>query len=297
MRERCDIFARRSAENFEKGLPTFAEAGNFLVPREAPLLPRVRPRRHAEGTIMAEQKESSVLFSLKELMSLEEDRIKQEEDAKKRAEDDAARARAESARRQQEEQEALMRAADEKRRQEEQRAREDHAKVDAIRQAEVERARIEAENAARMEQMKRQQEHERQLAALTQDKSKKRLTIIAALSGVVLLVGLVGGGIVIKGQMDKQKQLEGQLNSLNSDKEELDRKLRSATTPEEKAALEQQIADKEAAMLAIKNNQPPPQATAKPTVHGTGATGPAATKTVTKPVCNCTPGDPLCSCL
>ena len=29
---------------------------------------------------MAEQKESSVLFSLKELMSLEEDRIRQEED-------------------------------------------------------------------------------------------------------------------------------------------------------------------------------------------------------------------------
>ena len=33
---------------------------------------------------MAEQKESSVLFSLKELMSLEEDRIRQEEDEKRR---------------------------------------------------------------------------------------------------------------------------------------------------------------------------------------------------------------------
>lgn len=244
---------------------------------------------------MAEQKESSVLFSLKELMSLEEDRIKQEEDAKKRAEDEAARARAEATRRQQEEQEAQMRAAEEKRRQEEQRAREEHAKVDAIRQAEVERARVEAENAARMEQMKRQQEHERQLAALTQDKSKKRLTIIAALSGVVLLIGLVGGGIVIKGQMDKQKELEGQLNSLNSDKEELDRKLKSATTPEEKAALEQQIADNEARIAALKNNQPAPTATKTVTrpVGNTGGTKP----TVTKPACNCTPGDPLCSCL
>jgi colicin import membrane protein len=246
---------------------------------------------------MAEQKESSVLFSLKELMSLEEDRIKQEEDAKKKAEDEAARARAEATRRQQEEQESQMRAAEEKRRQEEQRAREDSAKVDAIRQAEVERARVEAENAARMEQIKRQQEHERQLAALTQDKSKKRLTIIASLSGVVLLIGLVVGGIVIKGQMDKQKELEGQLNSLNSDKEELDRKLKNATTPEEKAALEQQIADKEAAMLALKNNQPPPPPTAKPTVRANTGTNTGAKPTVTKPACNCTPGDPLCSCL
>ena len=36
---------------------------------------------------MAEQKESSVLFSLKELMNLEEDRIRQEEDTKRKAEE------------------------------------------------------------------------------------------------------------------------------------------------------------------------------------------------------------------
>ena len=39
-----------------------------------------------------------------------------------------------------------------------------------------------------------------------------------------------------------------------------------------------------------------PQPTAKPTVRVN--TGGAGTKpTVTKPACNCTPGDPLCSCL
>ena len=76
----------------------------------------------------------------------------------------------------------------------------------------------------------------------------------------------------------------------------LDRKLKSATTPEEKAALEQQIADNEARIAALKNNQPPPQATAKPTARPGGNTG-ATKPTVTKPACNCTPGDPLCSCL
>ena len=38
---------------------------------------------------MSEQKESSVLFNLKELMSLEEDRIKAEHEAKRAAEESA----------------------------------------------------------------------------------------------------------------------------------------------------------------------------------------------------------------
>ena len=42
---------------------------------------------------MAEQKESSVLFNLRELMNLEEDRIKVEDDKQKQADEDARRAR------------------------------------------------------------------------------------------------------------------------------------------------------------------------------------------------------------
>jgi colicin import membrane protein len=243
---------------------------------------------------MAEQKESSVLFSLKELMSLEEDRIKQEEDSKRRAEEDAARARADADRRAREEEEARLHAADEKRRVEEQRGREEQAKLDAIRHAEVERARLEAENAARMEQMKHQQSHERQLAELSQDKHKKRLTWMIVAAGVVLIIGVVGGGVFINGQINKQKALEAQLNSLNSDKEELDRKLRSATTPEEREKLEQEIAAKQAAIEGLKTNQPAP--TVKPTATFHGNTGGPAPKP-TGPKCNCTPGDPLCSCL
>lgn len=243
---------------------------------------------------MAEQKESSVLFSLKELMSLEEDRIKQEEDSKRRAEEDAARTRADADRRAREEEEGRMRLADEKRRTEEQRGREEQAKLDAIRHAEVERARLEAENAARIEQMKHQQSHERQLAELSQDKHKKRLTWMIVAAVVVLLFSVGGGGIFIKGQLDKQKALEGQLNSLNSDKEELDRKLKNATTPEERERLEQEIAAKQAAIEGLKTNQPAP--TVKPaTVRPGNNPGPQTTKAT--PKCNCTPGDPLCSCL
>ena len=43
------------------------------------------------GAPMEDRKESSVLFNLKELMNLEEDRIKTEEDQKKKAAEEARR--------------------------------------------------------------------------------------------------------------------------------------------------------------------------------------------------------------
>ena len=82
---------------------------------------------------MAEQKESSVLFSLKELMNLEENRIKEEEAEK------AARARAEAERKAREDaerraaEERRLREEEEARRGEEQRKREELARVEAIR--------------------------------------------------------------------------------------------------------------------------------------------------------------------
>ena len=59
---------------------------------------------------MSEQKESSVLFSLKELMNLEEDRIKQEEETKRATAEAAERARLDSERRSRDEEEARIRA-------------------------------------------------------------------------------------------------------------------------------------------------------------------------------------------
>ena len=57
---------------------------------------------------MAEQKESSVLFSLKELMNLEEDRIRQEESARKAKQEAELQARLDAERRQREEEEARL---------------------------------------------------------------------------------------------------------------------------------------------------------------------------------------------
>ena len=102
---------------------------------------------------MSEQKESSVLFSLKELMNLEEDRIKQEEETKRAQAEAAERSRLDAERRAREEEEARIRAEENRRRTEEARSREENARLEALRLAEVEKARVEAEQRARMEAM------------------------------------------------------------------------------------------------------------------------------------------------
>lgn len=249
---------------------------------------------------MAEQKESSVLFSLKELMNLEEDRIRQEEDAKRKAEEEAARVRAEADRRAREEEEARLRAIDDKRRAEEQRTREEAARLEAIRHAEVEKARLDAENQARLQQMQRQQEHERQLAMVTQDKSKKRLVLIAVSIGVLALGGLIGAAVFISGQLKKSQDLQAQLTALQAQNDENNRKmtelngkLASATTPEERADLERQLDDAKKKQAELQE-----QTQSVKSGHSTGAYHPAAGGGATHPnlpKCHCTQGDPLCS--
>jgi colicin import membrane protein len=248
---------------------------------------------------MAEQKESSVLFSLKELMNLEEDRIRQEDDQKRKAEEEAARVRAEAERRAREEEESRLRAIEDKRRAEEQRTREESARLDAIRHAEVEKARLEAENQGRMEQLRRQQEHERQLALVTQDKSKKRLVFIAVSIGVVALGGLVAAAVFISGQLKKSHDLENQLTALQSQADENNRKmsdlngkLASATTPEEKADLERQLDDAKKKQAELQQQQQSVK-TGGPAYHGGGGTG-VAKPTLRKCSSCAGTGDPLC---
>ena len=152
---------------------------------------------------MAEQKESSVLFSLKELMNLEEDRIKQEEQEKRRQEDAATHARMEAERRAREEEEARLRAEQDRRHADEQRVREDAARLEAIHKAELEKARLDAENAARLEQLRHVQEHERNITAIKQDKHKKSLQIFAYGAAALFVIALVGATLFIKHQMDE----------------------------------------------------------------------------------------------
>lgn len=255
---------------------------------------------------MAEQKESSVLFSLKELMNLEEDRIRQEEDDKQKKADAEMQARLESERRTREAEEGRIRDEENRKRAEEQRSREESARLEAMRQAEVERARVEAENAARIQAMQSQQEHERQLTVIKESHGKKKITYIAVGVGVVAFLGLIGGGIALKTQSDKQALAEAahkaemaeyqskldkatkDLDAQNQAVKDLEGAVKNAKTDADRQAAEAKLLaakeeqkKKAGQVSSVRTNGPP---------AGVGASKPA------KP-CNCQPGDPLCSCL
>src|SRR5262245_3875724 len=157
---------------------------------------------------MAEQKESSVLFSLKELMSLEEDRIRQEDDDKKKREQAEVQARLDAERRTRDAEEARLLAENERRRQDEQRMREEQARIEAIRHGEVEKAKKDAENQARLRTLQQQQDHERQLAGIQQDKKKKQLTWMVLGIGAVLIFGGVGGGYAFYASQKEAERIQ-----------------------------------------------------------------------------------------
>ncbi len=121
---------------------------------------------------MAEQKESSVLFSLKELMSLEESRIREEEDAKKQKAEAEAQARLDAERRTRDEEERRLREEEERRRQDELRRKMEEAQVEAHKHAEIEKRKLEDQHRLQMEALAQQQAHERQIQQIQASKPK-----------------------------------------------------------------------------------------------------------------------------
>jgi colicin import membrane protein len=134
---------------------------------------------------------SSVLFSLGELMKIEEERVDEERHRAdhQRAEMERARALAEV--RAAREEEARIGAERARAAAEAKLEREENARHDAMRVAAVERARIEAEESARLAAMTAAQAHERSLAELREDASKKSLSrwLKVAIVGGVLVIG------------------------------------------------------------------------------------------------------------
>jgi colicin import membrane protein len=249
---------------------------------------------------MSEQKESSVLFSLKELMSLEEDRIRSEEAEKAAAAAAAEKARLEAERQAREAEEARMRAEDERRRLDELRSREENARLEAIRQAEIEKARVEAEQRARLEAMAAQQQHEHKLAQLTHDESKKKLrkTLMAIAIAVPVVAG--GAGYFIydnyKQNQAKIAAQEAEGRRLAEEKAKLDAQLKEQAAKVEGLLNQLSSAKDEATRLALQKQIEEAQEKQKALTRGGGGAKPSGGGGAAKP-CNCQPGDPLCSCL
>ena len=242
------------------------------------------------------------MVSIQEILRDAQSREEQEKvEAEQRARE-TEQLRLEDIRRKQEEEAARLRAQEEERERrsfEEQRRQ---AELRALQEATIQRAKSEAESQARLAEMSSRQDHERQLHALSQDKHKKRVQVIAVALGVFFFVGAVGAGVVIKNVMDQKNAAEARANQLEADKQEVEQQtarvraeLEQTKDPEKIAALQAQLEAEQKKLEVIKNQQatqpekrgvpigiaiPPPKKADKP-----------------RPVCNCTPGDPLCSCL
>jgi colicin import membrane protein len=143
---------------------------------------------------MPEQRENSVLFSLKELRRLEDDRIRQEEaeiraqaEAERRAREDAERrAREDVERRRREEEDRVRRVEDE------QLAR---SREEQLRLQEAERrARVEAEMRLQEERMR------------LEIQSKKGRSPLPAVIAVGVVVVAIAGGVIYKLNADAQAE-------------------------------------------------------------------------------------------
>jgi len=259
-----------------------------------------------EESTMAERQETSVMVSIQEILRDAQDREEQEKvEAERRAREEEQR-RVDEIRRQQQMEEERLRAEEDDRQRRAHEEQRRQAEIAAMQEAAVQRARMEAEAQARLAEMTARQAHERQLHALGQDEHKKRLTYIAVGLGVLFFVGAIAGGVALKHASDEADALKAQTAALQAqiddEKQKGDKlkaQLANAKDPAEVAALQAQLDAENARIQQLQNQQQ--TAAKKPTYAGGGGGAPAA-----KPAgggggsgkpCNCTPGDPLCSCL
>ncbi len=141
-----------------------------------------------------ESNDSSVVFSLNELMRLEGQRREEEAEAARAREAATRRAAAEAAARERAEEEERLRAAEARRHAEALAAREHEARLQAMKEAEMARARHEADAAARAKELLATREHERALAASRDDAARRKLARATYATAALLAVTWVGGG-------------------------------------------------------------------------------------------------------
>lgn len=229
--------------------------------------------------------ESSVLFSLHELMALEKDRLANEQAQEAARLEEAERARtqaeahaaaAQAAARQAE----LARiAAEEELRQTE------RARRAAMQAAIVESARVSALEQAKLARLEAQQAHERALAGLHAGNTQNRFRVVGA-ALVVLLLGTLAGGAVLWMQARVAVRAQDAAH-----RAELERAQAKQTQVERDLAL----AEAEARRVAqeLEHAKTPPLAPPAK-VHGTSTLRTPGVSTAVKAKCHCREGDPLC---
>lgn len=173
-----------------------------------------------------ERTETSVLVSLRELVSLEDERLAEEEEARQRAHAEAEQARksaveqaklAEQERRLAEEEARVARARQEA---------EEQARLAAIAQGELERARIEARAVAAQAARDTELAHERVLAQHQSERDKTRLKVWGI--GVLLAAVLGAGGLGVMALMPADTTEDPRIAQLEREQAELLKDRRAA---------------------------------------------------------------------
>ncbi len=147
----------------------------------------------------SDKRENSVLFSLRELRSIEETRVKEEEDAEKSAEEARIRARMDDERRVREADEAKTHAAEQAARRDSE-TREQRVREDAVRVQEAE-ARARADHQASLEAHRLQQEME---IRKTEASKKRPVALVVAM---LVLAAITVGAVLFYVQRSNEKAL------------------------------------------------------------------------------------------
>ncbi|MEA2750729.1 MAG: colicin import rane protein [Myxococcales bacterium] len=158
--------------------------------------------------------------------------------------------------------------------------------------------------------MSQQQEHERQLAALSQDKKKKQLTYIALGIGALLILGGAGGGYAFYRSGVEQARVTALKNAeIAEQKAQLDKLMAdlkaqsdAIATAQAEAASAKSDADRLAAQQKLaaaqaEQNRTRANIAAVQSRPAGGGGGGGAGKGTPRPACTCQAGDPLCACL
>jgi colicin import membrane protein len=238
------------------------------------------------------QQETSALFSLKELMRLEESRIREEEERARQRVETAARARREAERLAAERKLAEMRAAEDRVREADARRREEAARLEALRAAEIERARVEAVERARAEALIQKQAHDEKLALLRASDTKKRLAWTAWISLALCITMVAAGALLYFGKWKpaaeaRALEMQGIIDEQRARSHEMERSL-----DEQKKKAEEIEERLRAQREATPSTAPAPIPDKGPRVQRPVKPPPP------KPTsCTCEPHDPICGCL
>jgi len=239
---------------------------------------------------MSTTNDTSVLFSINQLVNDYETRLLEEQAEAARKAEAEERARLEAARLAKEEAARIAHEANMRKIAEESAKREEAARLEAIRLAAIERARIEAERQAQIEMQTKALEHALALEALREDEKKKKLERsirFGVVAGALLIAGMLGlyfGKI----RPDHEARVAAQAADINAQFEE-NRKQEAQVAANDKRIKEAERLLEEARLRALANQAPAPVATtAKPSTNGTN------TVKTPKKTGACLAGEPGC---